>query len=360
MTYQVFQHWDPLQVCVVGRSYPPEFYSWISDSKTRQCFETLAQETEEDFQGLIKLLESFGVTVLRPELPQDWSTLKINQRWVAPPVAPRDYFVMIHDCLWIPSLPNLAHAQKHFDSTQQTWASHWEQDQCQHHAKLCQYNKIFQQVRDQGNTVQYTDLDVVSGCFVSRIGYDLYFATQCYNQDQQQLLQRVNCLFPHTRNRIVNAGGHGDSTYCAITPGLIVSLNDVPTYSDTFPGWEVMYLPPSDYADTAEFRASMKHCRGRWNIPGFESDPNLIHMVEHYFDSWVGNASETVFDVNILVIDEKNIVVASHSDRVSEACNRYGVSVHVSPFRHRYFWDAGIHCVTNDLDRLGGLKNYFA
>jgi hypothetical protein len=25
--------------------------------------------------------------------------------------------------------------------------------------------------------------------------------------------------------------------------------------------------------------------------------------------------------------------------------------VHVSPFRHRYFWDAGIHCITNDLNR---------
>jgi hypothetical protein len=82
-------------------------------------------------------------------------------------------------------------------------------------------------------------------------------------------------------------------------------------------------------------------------------------MVEHYFESWVGNASETVFDVNILVIDQKNIVVSSHNDQVERACARYGIEVHVSTFRHRYFWDAGIHCITNDLNRQGKINNYF-
>jgi len=230
----------------------------------------------------------------------------------------------------------------------------------QHRAKLACYQNIFQDVRDQGNQVQYTDLDVVSGCFVSRIGQDLYFATQSYDEDQGLMLTRINQQFPNTRNKIVNAGGHGDSTYCPVTPGLIISLRDVPTYSDTFPDWEVVYLPASTYADTAEFRSSMKHNRGRWNIPGFESDPDLVHIVEHYFESWVGNASETVFDVNILVIDQKNIVVSSHNDQVEQACARYGIEVHVSPFRHRYFWDAGIHCITNDLNRQGKINNYFA
>ena len=259
---------------------------------------------------------------------------------------------MIHDELWVPQQPNSSHAQRAYaNQTDLTWLEFQQQDLAQHRAKLSCYQNIVEHVLSQGNTVRHTDLDVVSGCFVSRIGQDLYFATQSYDEDQTQLLAKVNHLFPRTRNRIVNAGGHGDATYCPVTPGLIISLRDVPTYADTFPGWEVVYLPPSDYADTAEFRASMKHNRGRWNIPGFESDPNLVHMVEHYFESWVGNASETVFDVNILVIDQKNIVVSSHNDQVEKACARHGIEVHVSPFRHRYFWDAGIHCITNDINR---------
>ena len=49
--YSVYQHWDPLKVCVVGKTYPPEFFSWIKESDTRRRFEKLAEETEEDYQG---------------------------------------------------------------------------------------------------------------------------------------------------------------------------------------------------------------------------------------------------------------------------------------------------------------------
>ena len=336
-------------------TYPPDYYHWIQDRNTRQRFQTLAEETEADYQALIALLQGrFGVRVLRPQLPEDPSALKIHDRWVPPPVTPRDYFIMIHDDLWVPQLPNSTHAQRaHANQTELTWPEFQRRDLAQHRAKLSCYQNIIEHVLSQGNAVRYTDLDAVSGCFVSRVGQDLYFATQSYNEDQTQLLAKVNQLFPNTHNYIVNAGGHGDATYCPVAPGLIISLRDVPTYADTFPDWEVVYLPPSDYADTAEFRASMKHNRGRWNIPGFELDSNLVHMVEHYFESWVGNASETVFDVNILVIDQKNIVVSAHNDQVESACARHGIEVHVSPFRHRYFWDAGIHCITNDLHRIG-------
>jgi hypothetical protein len=107
-----------------------------------------------------------------------------------------------------------------------------------------------------------------------------------------------------------------------------------------------------------KFEYSMKLNKGRWFLPGFEKDENLVKTVDYYFDEWVGNVSETVFNVNILVIDEKNIVVSSHNDQVEEACNRYGIEVHVSPFRHKYFWDCGIHCATNDLDRDGVIKKW--
>ena len=194
---------------------------------------------------------------------------------------------------------------------------------------------------------------------MSRIGKDLYFATQTYYDDKQVILDQVNRLFPDTRNHVVNAGGHGDAVYCPVTPGLIISLNDVPTYADTFPGWEVVYLPPSNYSHMREFEHSMKRNKGRWFMPGFEQDNNLINMVDHYFDEWVGQVSETVFDVNILIVDPKNIVVSTHNDRVEEACARHGIEVHVVPFRHKYFWDCGIHCVTNDLSRDGTKQNYF-
>jgi hypothetical protein len=357
--YSVFQPWDPLKVCVVGRSYPPEFYSWIKNSNTRRRFEQLAEETEQDYQALIQLLQGrFGVEILRPQLPADPSLLNVHGRWMQPPVCPRDYFIMIQDRLWVPTVPNKVHADRAFTKQGIVTREQFDKiDQQQLDARLSCYTDIFQHVQDQGNTVQKTDLDFVNGCFVSRIGENLYFATQEYTEDQDRLLQTVNTHFPNTHNKIINTGGRGDTTYCPVTPGLMISLQDVPTYADTFPGWEVVYLPPSNYEHMHEFRASMKINRGRWNIPGFDQDPILINTVEYYFDLWVGNANETVFDVNILVIDQKNIVVTSHNDQVEEACARHGIEVHVVPFRHRYFWDAGVHCITNDLHRDGKIND---
>lgn len=383
--YNVYQHWDPLKVCMVGRTYSPEFYSWVKDSETRSRFEKLAEETEEDYQNLIKLLQGkFGVEVLRPEFPEDINELYIDGKWVQPPTAPRDYFIMIQDKFWVPDVPNASHAwsvyyRQHkedwwpdFVRPQDFYNSYPEykkrietglqefgvRDQKHLDAKLSFYTHIFEQIK-QNSEIVYTDLDFINGCFVSRLGEDLFFATQTYHDNQQEILEKVNGLFPTTNNHIVNAGGHGDSVYCPVTPGLIISINDIPTYSDTFPDWEVVYLPDSDYSHMRKFEHSMKINKGRWFMPGFEKDQNLINMVDHYFDEWVGEVHETVFDVNMLIVDPKNVIVSAHNDRVEEACARYGIEVHVSPFRHKYFWDCGIHCVTNDLHREGTITNVF-
>jgi hypothetical protein len=33
--YNVHQHWDPLKVCIVGRSYSPEFYTFIKNLRNQ-------------------------------------------------------------------------------------------------------------------------------------------------------------------------------------------------------------------------------------------------------------------------------------------------------------------------------------
>ena len=96
MTYSVYQHWDPLKVCVVGRSYPPEFYSWINVPHVRSLFEKIAVETEEDYQAIIKKLQEFGVKVMRPKLPTAEDCF-VNGQYIAPPMTPRDYNIMIGD-----------------------------------------------------------------------------------------------------------------------------------------------------------------------------------------------------------------------------------------------------------------------
>ena len=44
----VHQPWDPLKACIVGRSYPPEFYDDISNPAVREPMQRVARETEEE------------------------------------------------------------------------------------------------------------------------------------------------------------------------------------------------------------------------------------------------------------------------------------------------------------------------
>lgn len=372
--YNVYQHWDPLKVCVVGRSYPPEFYSWITVPHVRSLFEKIAIETEEDYQNIIKKLQEFGVSILRPNLP---TVTSVNGKFMPPPMTPRDHMVMIGDVFYENSSFNFlkfyANVKDHswpecksLDNFKQLPA--WIQDECNNVHGLAgfqeyflMYNHINEHIIKQGNTVKsnYYKSELLNGAQVSRIGKDLFFGTATYKQDTEEHKKFVNKEFTNTRNYIVNTGGHSDSTYCPICPGLIISLRDVPTYTDTFPGWEVVYLPNQSWERVQSFLTLKEQNNGKWWIPGFEHDQAVINVVEQWLGHWTGYVEETVFDVNILIIDPKNVIVFNYNKQVFDALDRYGITPHIVPFRHRYFWDGGIHCVTSDLHREGTIQNYF-
>ena len=95
--YSVYQHWDPLKVCIVGRNYPPEFYSWITVKHVRNLFEKIAVETEEDYQKIIQKLQEFGVEVLRPTLPNNTF---IGGKYYPTTMTPRDTMIMVGETFY--------------------------------------------------------------------------------------------------------------------------------------------------------------------------------------------------------------------------------------------------------------------
>jgi len=371
--FSVHQHWDPLKVCAVGRSYPPEFYSWITVPHVRALFERIAIETEEDYQNIIKKLQEFGVTVLRTNLPTE--TFKFG-RFAAPPMCPRDHTVMIGNTFYT-RFGNTDIGVKNFYTNvkDQSWPecnsleefnnlpAHI-QEECKVIHGINQYiidpyTDIVNYVKAQGNTVKYTNSYPVNGAMIARIGKDLYFGTENYDQDQQTYKSFIDQEFPDHRNHIVNTGGHSDGVYCPVCPGLIISLFDVPTYQDTFPDWEVVFLPGQSWNKVNGFLQLKQKNAGKWWIPGFEQDQDVIDLVESWLGHWTGYVEETVFDVNMLIVDSKNVIVFNYNKTVFDALERYGITPHIVPFRHRYFWDGGIHCVTSDLHREGSMQDYF-
>jgi len=384
MTYSVYQHWDPLRVCAVGRSYPPEFYSFITNSRVRSVMERIAIETEEDYQKLIKLLESFGVEIVRPHINPDFDEYLLAGLYAKPlAMVPRDYTAMIGDKFYMPqpvpyarwrpianwnsikadTWPNnpisieefnafpddiKRNLDEKFNITVRSQAENWPYQTL---------SPLRDAVRAQGNKIIFNT--GVNTAMTTRIGRDLYFGTETYTQDQIEVVERMTKLFPEYRCHVLNTGGHSDSAFCPVVPGLIVSLYDIPNYSTSFPDWEVVYLPGQSWSAVKPFLDLKEKNKGKWWVPGEEFNNDFTDFVEGWLTDWVGYVEETVFDVNMLVIDEKNVVCNNYNEKVFKAFEKYNVTPHIINFRHRYFWDGGLHCITSDLHREGTMKDYF-
>jgi len=372
MTLSIHQHWDPLKICAVGRSYPPEFYSFIKNTKARSVMERIAEETEEDYQNLLKILHSFGVETVRPELKNDPEYYKMNGKYLPPPMVPRDHTAMIGDTFYMPSTVR-----------EDTWGDikdpSWPQDPKNATPEMLQevknlhgidvilesdytfYKPIEDLVKSRGNNIIYNQ--AINTASVSRIGKDLYFGTETDDDrtalEIKELKEKAQKLFPEYRHHILKTAGHADGIYCPVVPGLIVSLNDLKNYEQTFPGWEVVYLEHEGWDKVQPFLDLKEKNKGKYWVPGEENNDDFTNYVNEWLENWVGYCEETVFDVNMLVIDEKNVIVNNDNDRVFEAFERYGITPHVCNFRHRYFWDGGLHCITSDLHREGTQQDYF-
>ena len=392
--YSVYQHWDPLKVCAIGRSYPPEFYSFIDNSKVRNIMERIAIETEEDYQSLITILKQFNVDVVRTTVAEDAEFYfdSSKKQYQAPSMmCPRDVAIMVGETFYIDNYIIEGFTTCWNAIRGNDWPitppdnindlPTWIKDELHNVHKIDlekrrynSYTDILKMIKTAGNEIIYNFSGIakrgmydVSSASISRIGKDLYhginenspadYSLENLKNDQKIL----DAEFPDYRNHIIETWGHTDSCFCPVVPGLILTIKDIQDYNKTFPGWEVIELPEQSWFDpkVSQFLQLKEKNRGKWWVPGEEFNDEFINFVEGWLNHWVGYVEETVFDVNILVIDEHNVICNNENDKVFEAFKRYGITPHVCNFRHRYFWDGGIHCITQDLNREGKLQDYF-
>ena len=349
MTYSVYQHWDPLKVMAVGISYPPELYDYIKNERVRKVFYQIAEETEEDYQKLISLLESFGVQTVRPDVSDALEDAKHNiknELPITPPymMQPRDGSIMLGETFY-------CNQGKGF-------------------------NPMIDLVKSQGNSVlDDTELEIgkranseftqyMNGAMTTRVGKDLFVGTFDTGMNMTddvlaELKSKLQLKLSEYRINIVNTRGHTDGTFCPVKPGLIISIAGDWSYKKTFPDWEVVNLKGESWSKVVNFLALKRLNGGKWWVPGQELNQDFTNYVETWMNHWVGYVEESVFDVNMIVIDKKNVVVNGYNEKAFDAFSRHGVTPHICNFRHRYFWDGGLHCITSDLHREGVMEDYF-
>ena len=157
------------------------------------------------------------------------------------------------------------------------------------------------------------------------------------------------------KRKIITAfnDGHGDGIYCNIgdkiwlTDGYALPFEklwpDIPYFELTMNDWK----PQRDFFNEKELLKT----RGHWMINKHELTNTEIEFMEKYLKSWTGYAEETIFDLNISIVDENNVMAISQNSLVYDKLESLGIKVHHVPLRHRFFWDGGLHCITNDLER---------
>lgn len=339
-----------MKQCLVGQCYPPEFFSFIKSPKIRSIFERVAQETEEDYQKLIAILHGLGVGTHRPIFAEDFGMYLYDrgdgfEEYKRPPMQPRDDMIVIGDQLYV---VHLGYGDGYTDP--------WD-----HMVNSIDPRCVQDHRRDHETWKK------VSPPCITRVGRDLYFDFYSHDpaysrQNYFRMLQNkiIPEYFADYRIHYVDCGGHSDAVFCPVVPGLLVTYEDESKYQESFPGWEMIRVTLGEQTRNDQALKALKRTQGQWWIKGIDLDDDLIEFVSSNFSEWTGYSIETVFDVNMLVVDPHNVIINSDNPLLMQAFQQRGITAHTCAFRHRFFWDCGLHCATLDLVREGGIVDYFA
>ena len=380
--YNIWNKWDPLKVCMLGNNYAPEFFDGLP-SKTGDPLKRICEETLEDLEGFKETLQQFGVQVVQPKTPGG-RFLDDPRRYPRGPLQPRDAQLVLGNTAYVchDDHPLIAQALKDYDNnsgslvvvsedTTRLGIADRDKYALLQGADYPSYEDYIANVRnrdffkphvwDELQTSTFREV-VHSSASTFPIGKDIYIDRGAdTDQTTNDADERLYDLFHEFRVNSVNVhGSHIDGCFHPIKPGAILSLHEIQTYKNTFPGWDVLYLEDESYDKVRDWWNLKKKNRGKWWLAGEENNDEFTNFVETWLQDWVGYVEESVFDVNVLVIDEHHVCISNpHNELVNTFLKKHNMEPVYVPWRHRYFWDGGLHCITLDLYREGVQQDYF-
>jgi len=325
--------WQSLKEVWIGGVYPDNFFDHYP-ANIQDIFCRINELTREDFKVLRNTLEKLGVSVVEPQFNRVDDYLDDEGRLGKPPISPCDFSLTLNDTLYV--LP-------------------------QYHSGIDPYQHAIDQYRSNGQKVEIIDraqdpMAWVEFPCVVRAGKDIIL-----DYDPSVTERKVNAhlfaekLAPNYRVHLSTTGDHQDGIFFPFKPGHIISSHYQQTYQQSFPNWDVFFLKDV----VPNFHKLYNSGVGqRWWLPGVDYATYNEQLLSISKD-WIGMPEETVFDVNNLAIDEKTIIVSALNDDTAKYLDSIGVDAHISDFKTKYYWDAGIHCCTSDIYRVGDCEDYW-
>lgn len=335
-----YTSWQPLEEVIVGRAYTPDYFDFIEDAQVRNQLQQILEETNEDLDLLQKTCEEYGAVVQRPDLPnkntfQEWQTS--GDGAPLPPLTPRDWQISLGEKL-LRILP------------------------------MDELNSVCEQYGDSVINPHKNGFDencILNGASAScivRVGRDIFFDNSDFlKPEQSRWIQENVCNGHDYRFHEAITDGHGDAVFAILKPGVLLSSkwDDQLDLAGDFPGWDVCKIWDSSIWAAMEVgKFKEENFNGAWYVQGQTPTPQFSNFVDTYLNKWVGFVSDTVFDVNCLVLDEENVIFSAYNKQVFDYCEKHKINPIISELRHSYFWDGGVSCCTQDIRRRGGLESY--
>lgn len=367
MVCRVNNEWGRLTACAVGKTYSPSFYDWIPNHRIRESMQSMAAATVSALDQIVTILSNNGVDIVRPTVPD----IIDSDQFAIPPMQPRNYMFMLGEQFYYrnrywdsyysrvkrPEWPTFASVEELVGSnradivTELTLRANFK-NELRYIKEFDPYNPIVDYLRAQNNSVN--NIDWADGGLIMRNDQEIFWGAELITHvenDQQ---------FAKFKNKFITGHGHLDGIFCMPQKGLLIAVDDPGCYIDyesLLPDWYIYRLPNSTNT-VEELRTNLpesdyfKLTGGRWWIPGAEQDLEMSRYIEQTFVQWFGNSSESMFDINMLAIDQNTVLTTSSQfPPLLEILDRHGITAHQIELSPAYFWDGGIHCMTADLNR---------
>jgi len=325
---QNYSQIHPLKEIWIGDTYPQHFYSMF-DSRTEDVFCQITENTQKELDGICNTLRKLGVNVVRPQFePTIDKYLDRQGKLIKPPMAPADWAITIDDTLYINP---------------------------QYYSGIEVFQHAIDSYKQAGQKVAVLDrskdsMSWVNFPAVTRMGMDIYIDYDEQNAEAKAHTMTVAAeLSKFHRVNVTNTGDHTDGVFCPVQPGALLSTIYKNQYDKSFPDWQVHYLIERPRVPSHNFK---------WWLPGAHY-ANYNSEILSVAESWLGNPWETIFSVNCILIDEKNILVIKEDESAFSFFKSIGMTPHVTPFNMCYFWDSGLHCLSSDVYRAGPMLDYW-
>ena len=355
---------------MLGNNYDADFFRDIKNNNIRSALSKIADETLEDLENFERVLKNYGASVIRPIMDRSDSIMnhmdshgtlgkddpeRFQQGVPLSPLEPRNTHLVINDHLFC-TLDSHSNIQVALDQYSTDNVVRLKDNVFSAPNYTLVNNDLLIDV-DGGDEPppwmtqllhpSITNVDLP----VPPTKYSLTKGIPRWELLYKENIATIKNLYPNINIVRIDEGGHTDGLFHTIKQDTILSVEGVGTHAKVFPNWDVCYLHNESWSKVGPFLSQKAGITKSWWVPDQEDNPDFQHFVNTWLSHWVGFCEESVFDVNVLVLDPETVCINNKNPTVIDFLKKHNMGyIHV-PWRHRYFWDGGIHCITLDLKR---------